>query len=222
MVPESHSIENRAPILKQVAVSKPTNAPSEKPTQDLQKMSYASMLAKQSPVSTPVMRPTHVVIVAPSANSYLDKMVPAAPKEKTSGPEQAPPQCRNNAPSAPRQVPPQRRNNARPAPRQAPTVDTSRDVEELDKAFSKFGQVRKDGIQVRSYSDGFSYGFVEFESLDAAREAVKAHTFWFRSFKLYVTEKKSSARGSDNNGNDRRSRDKSAEGGKSGGDCAQN
>lgn len=183
-------VDKKGPVVKSVVVSKQPS-PSSQKTQEPPKISYASVVAKESPVTSPVKRMANpVVVVAPSANSSLDKKEPMPPP-----PQQA--------------APPLRRNSAQPSSDNKPIdgkgiyvghLPPHIPAEELEKVFKVFGRIRKDGIQIRTYDDGFCYGFVEFESSDAARKAIEAHEFWFGNYKSYVTEKKSSGQGGNGNG----------------------
>ncbi|XP_019180824.1 PREDICTED: ras GTPase-activating protein-binding protein 1-like [Ipomoea nil] len=84
---------------------------------------------------------------------------------------------------------------------------------ELAEAVKIFGRVKKnDGVQViQDYKneDGFTYGFVHFESEESARKAVEAHNFIVRGKEAYITYKKSSTSG----GNGGRGRSPPARGG---------
>lgn len=245
------SVDEKVPKLEQVVAREQPSTSSEKQTQEPPKMSYASMLAKKSAVSSTIKRSAnHVVAVAPSANSSFDEKTLASPEKNT--PQV--PSPRNNAYSSLDKKTPTSLEKKMPASRQAPppprrnnaprTSDNSSDgkgiyignlpphipTEELEKTFSEYGPIKKDGIQVRTYEDGFCYGFVEFESSDAATKAIEVRIFWFSNYKSYVTKKKSSGqvgngnvRPSSRNGefrdndSNRRSRENSTEGRRDGG-----
>ncbi|KAK6133951.1 hypothetical protein DH2020_032309 [Rehmannia glutinosa] len=68
----------------------------------------------------------------------------------------------------------------------------------------QFGPVRRysDSVQIRRHEDGFCCGFVEFESADSARRAVEVHHVKFGEKEAYIAYKKSSG----NRGNDGGSR----------------
>lgn len=220
------SVDKKGPILKPVVVSKQPSISSQKQTPEPPKISYASMLAKESPVTSPVKRlANQVVVVAPSANSSLDKKTSPPP-----APQVAPPHRRNNSP-------PSGDNHSDGKGIYVGHLPPNIPAEELEKVFREFGRIIKDGIQIRTYDDGFCYGFVEFESSDAARKAIEAHDFWFGTYKSYVTEKRSSGQAGNGNGNarqaqgkseyrnidsNRRSRENSVEGRRDRGDYGQN
>lgn len=66
----------------------------------------------------------------------------------------------------------------------------------LDEAFKKFGPIKSGGIQVRS-NKGFCFGFVEFEVLDAAQNAIESGSIVIGGRPVVIEEKKStSSRGS--------------------------
>ncbi|XP_058193625.1 nuclear transport factor 2-like [Rhododendron vialii] len=147
------------------------------------KMSYASIVAKESTVTSPVHTPT--VIVKASSTHYLDR---ASPKAAAAAP-----------PS----------NNR--APQKSITLTEGKAIyignlpsditdEQLDEVLKTFGPVKKDGIQIRKYNDGFCYGFVEFVSSSAARSAVEAHHIMIGSNEAYITEKKSPNQGNNGRG----------------------
>lgn len=152
-----------------------------KDQEDPPKMSYASIVAKESRVTAPVRTPT--VIVKPSSTHYLDRASPKA---------SAPPS-----------------NNT--APQKSITLTEGKAIyignlpsditnEQLDGVLKKFGPINKDGIQIRKYNDGFCYGFVEFESSSDARSAVEAHNITIGLNNAYMTEKKSANQASNGRG----------------------
>ncbi|CAH9103780.1 unnamed protein product [Cuscuta europaea] len=68
---------------------------------------------------------------------------------------------------------------------------------ELAEAVKMFGKVKKnDGVQVidNKNEDGFTYGFVHFETEDSAHRAVEAHNITIRGKEAYITYKKSNTR----------------------------
>ncbi|KAM7484436.1 hypothetical protein LguiA_000445 [Lonicera macranthoides] len=73
----------------------------------------------------------------------------------------------------------------------------------LEAVVKKFGPVKQDGIQIRRYEDGFSFGFVEFESLKSAHDAVEAHTIAFGKKEAYIDFKRSNMQGGNNRGRGR-------------------
>ncbi|GFZ00204.1 nuclear transport factor 2 (NTF2) family protein with RNA binding (RRM-RBD-RNP motifs) domain-containing protein [Actinidia rufa] len=68
-------------------------------------------------------------------------------------------------------------------------------VKQLEAVFKKFGPIKKGGIQVRNFADGFCYGFVEFELSKSACSAIEAHNITVGSKEAYITEKKSTNQG---------------------------
>ncbi|KAJ8774613.1 hypothetical protein K2173_017059 [Erythroxylum novogranatense] len=63
--------------------------------------------------------------------------------------------------------------------------------QQLREVLEKFGPIKSDGIQVRSYKqDKNCFGFVEFESADSMQSAVKAASIMIGNRRAHIEEKK--------------------------------
>uniref|UniRef100_A0A2P2ML56 Uncharacterized protein MANES_01G027100 n=1 Tax=Rhizophora mucronata TaxID=61149 RepID=A0A2P2ML56_RHIMU len=72
-------------------------------------------------------------------------------------------------------------------------------VEQLREAFEKFGHIKSDGVQVRSYKQEKNcFGFVEFESADAMESALKVSSIMIGNRKAHIEEKKANGDGGKN------------------------
>ncbi|GFY98419.1 hypothetical protein Acr_12g0009600 [Actinidia rufa] len=133
------------------------------------KISYASMVAKERTVTSPTQS-TPAVVVAPSS-THQQQRASAPLKASTPGGNGAAKNSRTN----------KQANGAAQNSRTDTQVksiyvgnlppDVS--VEQLEAVFKKFGPIKKGGIKVRNFTDGFCYGFVEFELSKSACSAIE-------------------------------------------------
>ncbi|KZV22430.1 hypothetical protein F511_24757 [Dorcoceras hygrometricum] len=135
-----------------------------------QKITYASMVAKSSPLTTLEITSVHSSVgrkteapptLKPSASSLVNSA------SKVSNPRSA-----KSKPSAPSNSPEPNKPSKRVFIGSLPyDVTKQRIVEGL----RRFGRVRRhsESVQIKRYEDGFCCGFVEFESVDAACRAIR-------------------------------------------------
>ncbi|KAL0420758.1 UNVERIFIED_CONTAM: Nuclear transport factor 2 [Sesamum latifolium] len=175
-----------------------------------QKITYASMVAKETPAISP-----RTARVASNVNKQV-----ASPKTKASPPlvDRAPKAATPTsavskalAPSNKVSPNPATPGNGSPnnsAYSEARGIYIGRLPYDITKqgivdVLKQFGPVRRnaDTIQIRRHEDGFCCGFVEFESADSARRAVEVHHVKFGDKEAYITYKRSySNRGNDGGG----------------------
>ncbi|KAL3823987.1 hypothetical protein ACJIZ3_020016 [Penstemon smallii] len=159
------------------------------------KITYASILAKEVPMTSP--KGTSPKAASIASNATKPKAAPSTAKASTPSSNVAPklPIASNTATSTHGYV-------------EGPGIYIGRLPYEITKhgiveVLKRFGPVRRgpDSIQIRRHEDGFCCGFVEFESADAARRAVEVHHVRFGDEESYITYKKSSSsRGNDGRG----------------------
>ncbi|KAL3654306.1 hypothetical protein CASFOL_003987 [Castilleja foliolosa] len=152
------------------------------------KITYATMVAKTTPVGAPVTPPKAPVPLANGApKASTPPLANGAPKplalttkvttKSTTG--------GNSAPNT----------NARPEVRAIYVGNLPIDVtkQKVAEVMKQFGPVRRhpDSVQLRKHSDGFCCAFVEFETPDSARVAVEAHNVKFGEKLAYIAHKKS-------------------------------
>ncbi|MBA0559550.1 hypothetical protein Golob_016508 [Gossypium lobatum] len=65
---------------------------------------------------------------------------------------------------------------------------------QLEEAFKKFGPIKRNGIQVRSNKQGFTFGFVEFETPSSVQSALEASPITIGDRQAAVEEKRTSTR----------------------------
>lgn len=164
------------------------------------KVSYASVLAREAPLSTSAQVPS------PPVESSL-KASSVAPSKAASTPL-------NGAPGV---------NGGLAA--EAPVGIHIRDLppdmteEALLEEVKKFGPVRPKSVHIREYpEDGYRFAFVEFESSKSARSAVEAGEISIGGWKFEVQYKRSTNQGGNNQGRSTygRSRDWEGRGGRDG------
>lgn len=151
------------------------------------KKSYASIVMKDTPATTP----------APSlpkpVRRIQEQHLPAAP-----------------APSSVPVSPPSGADNADDENNQEHEGDSHSvylknlpinvPFELVEENFKTFGPIKRGGIQIRN-NKGFCFGFVEFEVADAVRSAIEASPIVIGGREVVVEEKKStSSRGTNNRG----------------------
>ncbi|PPD72479.1 hypothetical protein GOBAR_DD30627 [Gossypium barbadense] len=65
---------------------------------------------------------------------------------------------------------------------------------QLELAFKKFGPIKRNGIQVRSNKQGFTFGFVEFENASSVQSALEASPITIGDRQAAVEEKRTNTR----------------------------
>lgn len=176
--PPAKSVQNETSA---VVSSDPSAAQEEK-------KSYASIVkvTKASPAYAPVYVPTNNVRWAPTKTSSQPTLgsVKPSPEPEVSAP---------SADSAPES------SNAheeveghsihiRNLPLNATPI-------QLEEVFSKFGTIKRGGVQVRSNKQqGFCFGFVEFESLDSMQNAIKESPITIGGRQAVIEEKRTTTR----------------------------
>ncbi|KAK9034479.1 hypothetical protein V6N11_050643 [Hibiscus sabdariffa] len=65
---------------------------------------------------------------------------------------------------------------------------------QLEVAFKKFGPIKRNGIQVRSNKQGFTFGFVEFENASSVQSALEASPITIGDRQAAVEEKRTNTR----------------------------
>ncbi|KAL0386077.1 UNVERIFIED_CONTAM: Nuclear transport factor 2 [Sesamum radiatum] len=174
------------------------------------KITYASMVAKETPAISP-----RTARVASNVNKQV-----ASPTIKASPPlvDRAP-KAATPTSAVPKALAPSNKVSLNPAPpgngspnnsaySEARGIYIGRLPYDITKqgmvdVLKQFGPVRRnaDTIQIRRHEDGFCCGFVEFESADSARRAVEVHHVKFGDKEAYITYKRSySNRGNDGGG----------------------
>ncbi|KAK1375193.1 putative nucleotide-binding alpha-beta plait domain, NTF2-like domain protein [Heracleum sosnowskyi] len=163
----------------EISVAKPVENAQE---DDLRKISYASILAKEVSLSMSAQLPSPPVTVLPKAALTAPSKASAPPTNGASG--------INGGSSA-------------EAPMGIHIKDLAPDVTEeaLLKVFQKFGIVKPRGVQIREYpEDGYRYAFVEFESPKAASSAVEGGDISIGGRNSEVQYKRASNQGGSNHG----------------------
>ncbi|XP_073316681.1 uncharacterized protein [Primulina huaijiensis] len=175
------SCEKAFPVLSLVSDVKKEASP---------KITYASVVAKASPPTSP--RNT-------SVHSNFDKKAVAPPTSKASASlvngasNVSNPSSTESKPSAPS-------NAAEPKMQPAKRIYIGGLPYDITKqrvleVLKQFGPVRRnsDSIQIRRHEDGFCCGFVEFESVDSARRAIEARSVKFGIKESYMAYRRSSS-----------------------------
>ncbi|XP_022736224.1 ras GTPase-activating protein-binding protein 2 [Durio zibethinus] len=152
--------------------------------EDTPKKSYASIVKvmKSNTASTPVYVPTNNVRAAPADQQSIVSTKPApAPEAAIPNSDNAPESSNDNEEAEGYSI--YVRNlpyNATPA--------------QLEEAFKKFGPIKRDGIQVRSNMQGFTFGFVEFETASSVQTALEASPITIGDRRAAVEEKRTNTR----------------------------
>ncbi|PKA53691.1 Nuclear transport factor 2 [Apostasia shenzhenica] len=161
--------------------------------EDGPKKSYASIVkvykGSSSPVpnSTPISKPKPGLTkpaTTKSDKTNAESQPPPPPPSKSSSASEATVPASNNVPE----------NNLIDVEgysiyiRNLPLSATAEQVEE---EFKKFGPIKPGGVQV----DRFCFGFVEFESLDSMRAAIKVSSIPIGGRRVYIEEKRTTTRG---------------------------
>ncbi|XVF54439.1 hypothetical protein PTKIN_Ptkin05aG0180300 [Pterospermum kingtungense] len=176
-VVEPHSVENQNESVVVV-----DSAPVV--LEDAPKQSYASIVKvmKSNTASTPVYVPTNKVRMAPADQRSVVSAKPApAPEAAVPNVDNAPESSNDNEEAEGHSI--YVRNlpyNATPA--------------QLEEAFKKFGPIKRNGIQVRSNKQGFTFGFVEFETASSVQNALEASPITIGDRQAAVEEKRTNTR----------------------------
>ncbi|KAA8529327.1 hypothetical protein F0562_033874 [Nyssa sinensis] len=147
--------------------------------EDAQKISYASILARESTVTSPVHVATSSTVWAPPSSTEQLSHAPAA--RKTIAPQSNGSQSSNG--------------HAEAKGIYIGNLPTDVTVQQLETAFKIFGPIKHDSIQIRQFKeDGFCYGFVDFESSNSAISALQAHKITIGNKEAYIEEKRTFTR----------------------------
>ncbi|XP_057508839.1 nuclear transport factor 2-like isoform X1 [Actinidia eriantha] len=151
------------------------------------KNSYASMVAKKGTVTSPT-ESTTTAVVAPSS-THQQQRASAPLKASAPGSNGAAQNSRTDTQgNGAAQI---SRTDTQVKSIYVGNLPSDVSVKQLEAVFKKFGPIKKGGIQVRNFADGFCYGFVEFELSKSACSAIEAHNITVGSKEAYITEKKS-------------------------------
>ncbi|OMO53137.1 hypothetical protein CCACVL1_28863 [Corchorus capsularis] len=158
--------------------------------EDAPKKSYASIVKvmKSKTASTPVHAPTNIVRAAPADQQSIVSAKPAP------APEVAVPNSDNVAESS---------NDNEEAEGHSIYVRNlpfNATPTQLEEAFKKCGPIKHNGIQVRSNKQGFTFGFVEFETASSVLNALEASPITIGDRQAAVEEKRTNTRVSSSGG----------------------
>ncbi|XWS60431.1 hypothetical protein CRYUN_Cryun07bG0036000 [Craigia yunnanensis] len=150
--------------------------------EDAPKKSYASIVKvmKSNTASTPVYVPTNNVRAAPADQQSIVSAKPAP------APEAVVPNS-DNAPESSNEYEEGHSIYVRNLPYNATPT-------QLEEAFKKFGPIKRNGIQVRSNKQGFTFGFVEFETASSVQSALEASPIIIGDRQAAVEEKRTNTR----------------------------
>ncbi|XP_027098246.1 nuclear transport factor 2-like isoform X1 [Coffea arabica] len=176
--------------IENAGVTKQSNTPSQNVKHERPKISYASVVAKESKRASPADNSGYKIVrVAPTANQQSSASSPSKSKSMTQ--EQPPPifssieiKNTNNDNSVCGEAVISKSIHVQNLP---PDVTKN----ELADAVKKFGRIRQGGVQLKIYEDGFCYGFVDFNSPDSAKAAVEAQNVTLRGYVARISYKKS-------------------------------
>ncbi|XP_017637826.1 nuclear transport factor 2-like isoform X2 [Gossypium arboreum] len=150
--------------------------------EDAPKKSYASIVKvmKTNTASAPVYVPTNNVRVAPKEPHSIVSAKPAPATEVAlPNSDNAPESSNDNEEGHSIYV------------RNLPYTATPA---QLEVAFKKFGPIKRNGIQVRSNKQGFTFGFVEFENASSVQSALEASPITIGDRQAAVEEKRTNTR----------------------------
>ncbi|KAI4303740.1 hypothetical protein MLD38_039337 [Melastoma candidum] len=161
------------------------------------KKSYASIVKVMQglKVSRPVHAPSDKTEVG-SANNVQQSIRPTSPKPEgpaaaKSGSAGAPAPANDSMPES---------SNANEEVEGYPiyvrNLPINATVEQLDKAFQRFGSIKPNGIQVRNAKQGSCFGFVEFEALVSMQSALQASPITIGHRPAVIEEKRTTTRAS--------------------------
>ncbi|EOY22086.1 RNA binding protein, putative isoform 1 [Theobroma cacao] len=152
--------------------------------EDAPKQSYASIVKvmKSNTASTPVYVPSNNVRAAPADQQSIASAKPApAPEAAVPNSDNAPESSNDNEEAEGHSI------YVRNLPYAAMPA-------QLEEAFKKFGPIKRNGIQVRTNKQGFTFGFVEFEMASSVQSALEASPIIIGDRKADVEEKRTNTR----------------------------
>ncbi|KHG21577.1 Putative G3BP-like protein [Gossypium arboreum] len=152
--------------------------------EDAPKKSYASIVKvmKSNTASAPVYVPTNNVRVAPKEPHSIVSAKPALATEVAlPNSDNAPESSNDNEEAEGHSI----------YVRNLPYTATPA---QLEVAFKKFGPIKRNGIQVRSNKQGFTFGFVEFENASSVQSALEASPITIGDRQAAVEEKRTNTR----------------------------
>jgi hypothetical protein len=178
--PPTHSTQNEIPP---VADSTGVDA-APAAEEDAPKQSYASILKVPKTVSHSVHVPTRNLRGAPANTDQWSRVsVKPAPAPEASAPnsDHAPESSNVHEEAEGHSI------YIRNLPYNATTT-------QLEEEFKKFGTIKRGGIQVRSNKQGFTFGFVEFETINSMRSALEASPITIGDREAVIEEKRTTTR----------------------------
>ncbi|KAH1074627.1 hypothetical protein J1N35_026955 [Gossypium stocksii] len=152
--------------------------------EDAPKKSYASIVKvmKTNTASAPVYVPANNVRVAPKEPHFIVSAKPAPATEAAlPNSDNAPESSNDNEEAEGHSI----------YVRNLPYTATPA---QLEVAFKKFGPIKRNGIQVRSNKQGFTFGFVEFENASSVQSALEASPITIGDRQAAVEEKRTNTR----------------------------
>ncbi|KAL0336541.1 UNVERIFIED_CONTAM: Nuclear transport factor 2 [Sesamum radiatum] len=205
------ALSEKVPSVIVPALSEKVPSVAAPASNSTQKITYASVVAKETPAISP-----RTARVASNVNKQV-----ASPTTKASAPlvDRAS-KAATPASAVPKTLTPSNKVSPNPAPpgngspNNSAYSEATRGIyigrlpyditkQGIVDVVKQFGPVRRnaDTIQIRRHEDGFCCGFVEFESADSARRAVEVHHVKIGDKEAYITYKRSySNRGNDGGG----------------------
>ncbi|GMJ05812.1 hypothetical protein like AT5G60980 [Hibiscus trionum] len=152
--------------------------------EDAPKKSYASIVKvmKSNTASTSVYVPTNNVRAAPKETRSTVSAKPAPATEAALPDNDNAPESSNDNEEA---------EGHSIYVRNLPFTATPA---QLEVAFKKFGPIKRNGIQVRSNKQGFTFGFVEFENASSVQSALEASPITIGDRQAAVEEKRTNTR----------------------------
>ncbi|KAB2000091.1 hypothetical protein ES319_D12G207100v1 [Gossypium barbadense] len=152
--------------------------------EDAPKKSYASIVKvmKTNTASAPVYVPINNVRVAPKEPHSIVSAKPAPATEVALPNSDNTPESSNDNEEA---------EGHSIYVRNLPYTATPA---QLELAFKKFGPIKRNGIQVRSNKQGFTFGFVEFENASSVQSALEASPITIGDRQAAVEEKRTNTR----------------------------
>ncbi|KAL8107835.1 nuclear transport factor 2-like [Apium graveolens] len=156
--------------------------PVQIPEDTLKKVSYASVLTREGPLSA------HVQVSSPHVADLTKAGLPALSKAASFPINDAPDMKNGLTAEAPKGI-------------HIKDLPPNMTKETLLAEVKKFGVVRPNSLQIREYpEDGYRFAFVEFESAKSARSVVEAGGIWIGGWKFEVQYKRSFNQGANSQG----------------------